>query len=366
MRQLIVFFCLVSTALAGNRVALVIGNNTYKSATPLTNCVRDAQSIAGAFESLGFKVRTLTDAGRSEMTGGLAWFDTEVRGAELGVFYFSGHGVQVNGVNYLLPIDLDLGDAHLEGQVRRNALDANEVADTLMQSGCKASVVILDACRNNPFKSSKRALGQRGLAQMSAADDSLIAFAADAGQTADDNPGGSNGLYTEELLKHLTVPGLTVEQVFKRTRKAVKGRSGNQQVPAEYSRLVDDVYFAPPVAEVPPARPSPPDDHAHRPSSPAPAHNEYPPIATPVATPVGEPAKPKPSRGIVLVTSMPVGATVVVDGEARGVTPLEIEESPGEHLIVVRAHGYYSGITKLEFLAGERLSWTTTLKSRRR
>lgn len=252
-------------AAAGRRVALVIGNNSYRHTTPLRNCVNDARAVGTALEALGFLVQTITDAERPRFDEGFGWLEKESKNAELGVVFYSGHGVAVGGVNYLLPVE---ANPESESQIKRQGFNASEIASSLQESGCKTSILILDACRNNPFERRFRGAAGRGLAQMEASPDSLIAFAADAGQVADDNPTGDNGLYTAELIRHLRTPGIPIEDVFKRTRAAVLERSAGKQVPAEYSKLTKDIVLvaverpveaaaAPPAAPAPVAAPAP-------------------------------------------------------------------------------------------------------------
>lgn len=232
--------CAAPVAAAGRRVALVIGNNGYRHTTPLKNCVNDARAVGGALEALGFAVRTITDAERQRFDEGFGWLEKEVKNAELGIVFYSGHGVAVGGVNYLLPVE---ANPESESQIKRQGFNASEIAASLQESGCKTSILILDACRNNPFERRFRGPASRGLAQMDASPDSLIAFAADAGQVADDNPVGENGLYTSELIRFLRTPGIPIEDVFKRTRAAVLERSAGKQVPAEYSKLTKDIVL---------------------------------------------------------------------------------------------------------------------------
>lgn len=262
----------------GKRIALAIGNNAYVAIGPLRNCVNDARAIQQALEQLGFTTRIEIDADRTRMAKAVEWLEREARGAQLAVFFYSGHGIQIGGVNYLVPVDLD---AKSESAAKREALSASEITEGLTETGCQTSIVILDACRNNPFTRGFRGSSSRGLAPMNgAAPGSLIAFAADANQLADDNQSGENGLYTTSLLRHLKTPGLRIEDVFMRTRKEVNRASAGRQIPAEYNKLEETVYLLPagqPPGVVPPtvATPAAP-SAAPAPSAPSASRQREP------------------------------------------------------------------------------------------
>jgi hypothetical protein len=182
------------------------------------------------------------------------------------LFYYAGHGVSVAGSNYLIPIKSGYQPDHADdGTLRMLAetklFNAEQVVAEMSAAGGACNLVILDACRNTPVARNPRnrdASDRGGLTEMKPPAGSLIAFATDPGHTAGDGE-GANGLYTGELLKFLQTPGLTLEQVFKRTRAGVMERSNGAQIPAEYSRLIgDDIYLAGPAALVPPPIPGPP------------------------------------------------------------------------------------------------------------
>ena len=232
------------------RVALVIGNGAYRSA-PLRNPVQDAQGMAGALRTCGFQVTLLEDASRARMFAALREFGLAIQGGGVGLFYFAGHGMQVKGKNYLVPVDSDLAS---EDEVAYSTLDAEAVLAKMESARNRLNILILDACRNNPFGRSFRSSTQ-GLAQMDAPAGSYIAFATAPGHTAADGT-GTHGLYTQYLLEHLKKPGLKVEDVFKRVRADVMKDSRSDQVPWESSSITGDFYFvpdAPAVSEAPPA-----------------------------------------------------------------------------------------------------------------
>jgi tetratricopeptide (TPR) repeat protein len=255
------------------RVALVIGNARYEAAVgPLRNAVSDAKAVAKTLRGLGFTVIEEHNVTRDELLKAVAGFRPKVGGAEVALFYYAGHGISVAGSNYLIPIKSGYtpegaDDTTLRLLAETKLFNAEQAVAEMSAAGARCNLVILDACRSTPVARNPRtrdAATPGGLAEMKPPAGSLIAFATDAGRTAQDGE-GANGLYTEELLKNLRTPGLTIEQVFKRTRAGVMDRSDGGQIPAEYSRLVgDDIYLAgpapattqPAVATVtPPAQP---------------------------------------------------------------------------------------------------------------
>lgn len=234
------------------RTALVIGNARYEQAAgPLKNTDDDARAMAKVLQRLGFKVIERHDVTRDELLRAVEGFRKTLPGAEVAVFYYAGHGISVGGSNYLIPLKSGFtGESEDASTLRMLAetrlFNAEQVVADMSAAGAQCNLVILDACRNTPLTRtrSRSVIDRGGLSEMNPPAGSLIAFATDAGRTASDGE-GANGLYTEELLKHMLTPGLTIEQVFKRTRAAVLKRSEGAQVPAEYSRLVgEDVYLA--------------------------------------------------------------------------------------------------------------------------
>ena len=231
---------LLSSALAAERrVALVIGNAKYKEA-PLTNPVNDARDMAAALQRTGFEVIMALDATQKEMNRAIAKFGDRLQQDTVALFYYAGHGMQVRGKNYLIPIDAEIKS---ESSVRVESVDVDGVLDQLSTSDL--NVVILDACRNNPFeRRANRSVGASGLAQMEAPKGSMIAYATAPGRTAADGD-GRNGLYTQELLKQVQVQGLTLEQVFKNVRREVAKATRDAQIPWESSSMTGDFYFNP-------------------------------------------------------------------------------------------------------------------------
>ncbi len=237
------------------RTALVIGNARYEAAVgPLRNTRNDAKAVAKTLRDLGFAVIERHNLSRDQLLGTLDDFRKTLPGAEVALFYYAGHGISIAGSNYLIPVkagfdaqNVDVVTLRMLAETR--LFNAEQAVADMSAAGATCNLVILDACRNTPLNRTGRtrdAAPRGGLVEMTPPAGSLIAFATDAGRTASDGE-GINGLYTDELLKHLRTRGLTIEQVFKRTRAGVLKRSGGGQVPSEYSRLVgDDIYLAGP------------------------------------------------------------------------------------------------------------------------
>lgn len=219
------------------RLALVIGNSAYKTA-PLRNPVNDARAVSKALAGTGFHVTLIEDAGRATMRRAVRdWGDDLARGG-VGLFYFAGHGMQIRGRNYLIPVTADV---RREDEVEDEAVDANTVLAKMDSAKNALNIMILDACRNNPFQRSFRTAAQ-GLAQMDAPSGTLIAFATAPGSVAADGE-GENGIYTKHLLAEMRQPGVAVEQLFKQVRIGVMAETKERQVPWESSSLRGDFYF---------------------------------------------------------------------------------------------------------------------------
>jgi len=221
-----------------HRVALVIGNSAYKAAT-LRNPVNDARAMSAALQSLGFDIVTAENATREHMLRALRDFHGRIRKDSVGLVYFAGHGMQLKGTNYLLPIDATMQS---EVEVEEEAVSLQFIVNRLEDAGNALNIVILDACRDNPFERSFRS-ASRGLAQVAAPSGTFIGYATAPGRTAADGD-GSNGVYTTALLEAFRHPGLSVEEVFKRVRISVQTKTGKRQVPWEASSLTGEFYFA--------------------------------------------------------------------------------------------------------------------------
>ena len=276
---LLLFSAPAGAAQSERKVALVIGNSAYPTA-PLKNPVNDATDMAAALKRLGFEVTLLRDATMQQMEGAVREFGLKLRQGGLGLFYFAGHGVQVAGENYLVPVNAVIQS---EGDVKYGCLNAGLVLAKMEDAGNGPNVVILDACRNNPFARSFRG-AEAGLARMDAPTGSLIAYATAPGKVASDGE-GRNGLYTQHLLRNIATPGLSITDLFMNVREAVVRDSAKKQVPWENTSLIGRFSLAGQVAVVAPAA--------------APAAQQ---AAAAKPVPTGQPAQPAPTKraGIVL------------------------------------------------------------------
>jgi hypothetical protein len=219
------------------RISLVIGNGQYQTA-PLKNPVNDAEDIAKVLGERGFEVILKINVDKREMEEAIAEFGRKLRQGRVGLFYYAGHGMQVKGRNYLIPVDADIQS---ESDVRYEGVDAGRVLGKMEDAGNALNIVILDACRNNPFARSFRS-SETGLADMDAPTGSLVAYATTPGKTAADGS-GRNGVYTKYLIENIRKTGLSIEEILKRVRIAVILETNSAQVPWEKSSLVGNFYF---------------------------------------------------------------------------------------------------------------------------
>lgn len=224
----------------GPRLALVIGNARYANA-PLANPVNDARAMKAKLEKLGFQVEMLLDATLKDMKRSIVDFGDRLVPNSVAVLYYAGHGLQVKGSNFLVPVDARVVN---ENSIYAESLDLTSVLNQFNRDDL-TSVVILDACRDNPFPSVSRSLS-RGLAQVGAAPKGmLIAYSTAPGSVAMDGT-GKNGLYTTELLAAMDQPGQRIEDVFKQVRARVAKVSNNKQIPWENSSLTGDLFLIQP------------------------------------------------------------------------------------------------------------------------
>lgn len=241
----LVLLAFPAAARQDQKFALVIGNARYAEA-PLRNPVNDARAMAQALRARGFEVMLRENATRSQMESAVVDFGEKLTEDATGLFFFAGHGMQVQGRNYLIPVDAKITS---EQRVKVETVDVELILDQMQAARSKVSMLILDACRNNPFERRFRSLNG-GLAQINAPEGTLIAYATAPGKVAADGD-GSNGLYTQEFLKALSAPGLKVEDVFKQVRINVSRASNGMQVPWEASSLTGDFYFVAPAPATP-------------------------------------------------------------------------------------------------------------------
>lgn len=222
------------------RLALVIGNSNYNYGGNLKNSLNDVRAMKKTLEDLGFTVIEYENSSQKTMKRAIDEFGRRLKYYNVGLFYYAGHGVQVKGNNYLVPVDAKLEN---ENDAEYDTVRADRVLSKMESASSKTNIVILDACRDNPFERSwRRGAKGNGLAFMNAPSGSIIAYATSPGNTASDGT-GSNGLYTSAILQHIKTPNITIEQMFKRVRSTIMDWSANQQVPWESTSLRGDFYF---------------------------------------------------------------------------------------------------------------------------
>ncbi len=215
----------------GKRVALVIGNSAYAEG-PLRNPVNDARLMERTLRELGFQVAKLENANFQRMQRALVAFGSRAQGADVALIFFAGHGMQADGENYLIPVGARIDK---EADLAAEALTSSAMLRQVESSGAKVSLVVLDACRNNPFQAKTRS-SVRGLARVDVPTGSIVAYAAQANAVADDGE-GNNGLYTGHLVKFMRQPGMDIKQVFEQTAIAVERDSKGRQRPREDTGL---------------------------------------------------------------------------------------------------------------------------------
>ncbi|GAB6051198.1 hypothetical protein JCM17960_00180 [Magnetospira thiophila] len=256
---ILVFLGWALPAQAEKRVALIIGNNSYATLKDLRNARKDAQSVDAKLKTLGFETILRLDVKLRDMGRTLDQFEAKLAKADVGLVFYAGHGIQANGRNYLIP-----SDARVETESDLDyggGIPVRNILETMKRAGTALNIIILDACRDNPLPTRS---GSRGLTVETAplgmgAKGTAILYSAAPGQVALDGPGGGHGVFTGELLKVLDEPGLTVEQVFKRTAAEVAAKTHNSQDPWINSSVKGDFYFKPgqskpaQVASLPPA-----------------------------------------------------------------------------------------------------------------
>jgi hypothetical protein len=233
---------------AAHRLALVIGNDNYQHADVLRNARSDARAVALTLTSLGFAVTLKQDVTQQQMKVALRTFKAQISGGDEVVFYFSGHGVQFGGTNYLIPVDLLPQN---EEEVADDSVGLQRVLDDMSDQKARFSLAIIDACRENPFKSAGRSIGKKGLV-MQAATGQMVMYSAGTGQEALDHVGehdtDPNGLFTRILIREIKKPGVTANQLLKNVSYQVVQVAktvNHEQVPALYDQTIGDYYFVP-------------------------------------------------------------------------------------------------------------------------
>jgi Caspase domain len=247
-----------SEALAETRIALIIGNSEYADSNlKLSNPVNDALAMQAALRDAGFETIVKLNATRRDFYRLVNAFGAKIKldPNAVGLFYYAGHGVQADGINYLIPVD-----AAVESQsdLEVSAFDAARVLQAMKNANNEMNIVILDACRDNPLPKTRGM--ERGLARMSAPSGTFVGYAAALGQTAHDGAKGGNGVFTGELVKAMAKPGLPLEQVFKQVIAGVRTGTHGSQQPWSESSIQGDFYFHAPQqsqSQPPPTQPEP-------------------------------------------------------------------------------------------------------------
>src|ERR1700761_5706269 len=254
MRYLTIFLSLIcivfaaDAAKADKRVAFVVGNGAYKNVAQLPNPPIDAKAMAQVLRNVGFDVVEGTNLTRDTMTERLLEFGKKAQGADVAVFFYAGHGIAIDGTNYLLPIDADIKS---EMDVKLGAAINIDVTLDQTMGDAKVKLVFLDACRDNPFAARIRSTATRsvsvqsGLAEMKSGEGTLIAFATGPGQTALDGQGGTNSPFTRALIKHIAEPGVEIQQAMTEVRAQVNDETSKGQLPWGHTILTGSVYLNP-------------------------------------------------------------------------------------------------------------------------
>lgn len=281
MRRLVkLLFCLLALpAAAQDRLALVIGNNAYASVPVLAKAVADADAVSGALEAQGYRIFKATDVARREMNRTISDFTSALQPGGTAVVFYAGHGVEISGENYLLPTDIVAPASGDSDFVRSESIALSSLLDRVRATGARMAIVIVDACRDNPFEvSTGRSIGRtRGLGRIAAPEGTFVIFSAGAGQLAldrlNDGEAEKNSVFTRALLPRLSEPGLELRAMVADLRREVRGLAQSvqhDQTPAYYDELLGEFYFTPAdvrgfeTEEVPGAAPPPPAPAADR------------------------------------------------------------------------------------------------------
>ena len=223
-------------AITNQRIALVIGNSNYNGVlSKLSNPTNDASSMKILLEQQGFEVIYAENSSKKSMKKILKRFYTALKNAAVGMFYFSGHGIEVEGQNYLIPTDAKLEE---KSDTEYEAISLNKIIKRMQNIGNQLNIVVLDACRNDPFS---RAIGTGGLAKMEPIG-MFVSYATGAGKVASDGKVGENGLFTKSLMKHMQQP-LELREVFQQTRAEVYALSNHKQFPAIYDQTINGKFY---------------------------------------------------------------------------------------------------------------------------
>ena len=305
-------------AAEARNLALVVGNDTYANVPALQKAVNDARAIGAELERLGFVVRLAENVDQRAMSRALVAFDADVAPGDRALFFYAGHGFEIGGMNYLLPTDVPAAEANQLDLVRDASFPVDRIIDGIRQRGAGVAVLVLDACRDNPFAGSgTRALpGTRGLARVDAPEGVFVLMSAGAKQEAldrlsdgDNNP---NSVFTRTFLSELQKPGQTLVQIAKRTQVQVKTLAatvGHEQTPAYYDQVIGDVVLSDTAGAVPVASA----DGGDNPAGPAgddPLH-----VSGNVKTEINTSGETQAGAGVSMGPGVKIGAGVVIGGK---------------------------------------------------
>src|ERR1700742_4708799 len=239
-------------AFADKRVAFVVGNGAYKNVPALPNPSVDAKSMAKLLRNVGFDVVEGSNLTRDKMTEKLLDFGKKAEGADVALFFYAGHGIAVNGTNYLLPVDADLKS---EMDVKLGAAINVDLTLEQTMADAKVKLVFLDACRDNPFaarirpaKATRSVAVKSGLAEMKSGEGTLLAFATGPGQTALDGDVGNHSPFTRALISNIAKPGVEIQQAMTKVRAQVNEETNKNQLPWGHTNLIGEVYLNPQAA----------------------------------------------------------------------------------------------------------------------
>jgi len=240
MKKIILGLCFIILAPAAlaERQALLIGNKNYK-VSPLSNPINDVNGLKIQLAKLGFKITTRVNLNKEQMRKAVRDFRGHLRKGDMALVYYSGHGAQVAGQNYLLPIHHGIQE---EFEVEDRAVSLNSILQSLANSASSSNIVILDACRDNPFNKQFKS-ATRGLARLEhQAQGTLVAFAASTGEVSNDGR-GKYGTYTKHLIRHIATPNISLNEMFTRVRKAVVMETHRKQFPIVEDGLLETIFL---------------------------------------------------------------------------------------------------------------------------
>ncbi len=351
------------------RIALVIGNSKYPD-MPLTNPANDASDMADSLRALGFDVDLALDLSYSDMNQLIIDFGEKLNKADVGLFFYAGHGVQDGGKNYLIPVDADLSQEKSDVE---KVISTSNIQKKMEQARNGVNIIVLDACRNNPLSQNFLASSNHGLAVVKAPSALFITYSTAPGNVASDGV-GRNSPYTKYLLKNINIPNQTIEQTFKKVRVSVVQDSNGQQVPWENSSLLGEFYFVEPVHS---------DDitkGGHYASADQfelefwkavqrePSRNMYESYLK--KFPKGnfnlaaQEKLKKMGNGILTIRSNVFGDSIKINGEYRGTSKSSLSLEPNEYTVEVSKPGFKSIMKKIAIASKQHLDLQFTLQAK--